>query len=156
MIVIIAALLLGIVAGLRAMTAPAVLAWAAQLGWVHLDGTALAFMGWKWTPWIFTLLAMGELFTDQLPTTPSRKVPVQFATRVIVGGYCGAALGLAAGMLWEGLIAGVVGAVIGTLGGAAARAGMARAFGSDRPAAIIEDLVAIAGGLAIVCCLGHG
>jgi uncharacterized membrane protein len=75
---------------------------------------------------------------------------------VIVGGYCGAALGLAAGMLWEGLIAGVVGAVIGTLGGAAARAGMARAFGSDRPAAIIEDLVAIAGGLAIVCCLGHG
>ena len=38
MIVIIAALLLGIVAGLRAMTAPAVLAWAAQLGWMRSLG----------------------------------------------------------------------------------------------------------------------
>ena len=43
-----------------------------------------------------------------------------------------------------GLIAGLVGAVIGTLGGRAARGALAIAFGSDRPAAFLEDGVAVA------------
>ncbi|MEA9476115.1 hypothetical protein [Xanthomonas campestris] len=36
-----AAWLLGVVAGLRAMLAPALLSWAAALGHVHLAGTPL-------------------------------------------------------------------------------------------------------------------
>ena len=40
--------------------------------------------------------------------------------------------------------------MIGTLGGAAARTRMAAAFHSDRPAALIEDAVAILGSLAVV------
>jgi uncharacterized membrane protein len=48
-----------------------------------------------------------------------------------------------------GLLAGIVGAVIGTLGGRAFRARLAAAFGSDRPAAFIEDAVAIVGALLI-------
>jgi uncharacterized membrane protein len=48
-----------------------------------------------------------------------------------------------------GLLAGIVGAVIGTLGGRALRARLAAAFGSDRPAAFIEDAVAIGGALLI-------
>jgi len=32
------AFLLGAVAGLRSMTAPAAVAWAARLGWLHLEG----------------------------------------------------------------------------------------------------------------------
>ena len=45
---------------------------------------------------------------------------------------------------------GLTGAVIGTLGGAEARARLARAFGRDMPAALIEDVVAIVGAFLIV------
>jgi uncharacterized membrane protein len=153
MILLLAALLIGIVAGLRAMVAPAVVSWAAYLGYLPLAGTPLAFLGWRFTPWIFSVLALGELITDQLPSTPSRKVPLQFVTRVIAGAFCGAAIGLTGAALWSGLVAGAIGAVLGTLGGAAARGALAARFGSDRPAALLEDLVAIGGAIGIVALL---
>lgn len=143
------ALLIGIVAGLRAMTAPALVSWAAHLGWLNLNGTWLAFLGNGWTHWILTLLALGELVTDQLPTTPSRTVPVQFGARIVTGAFSGAAIGAGSGALAGGLVAGVIGAIIGTLGGRAFRAKLAAAFKSDRPAAFIEDAVAIGGALLI-------
>jgi uncharacterized membrane protein len=144
------AFLIGIVAGLRAMTAPAAIAWAARLGILGLSGTWLAFLGYAWTPWILTLLAAVELVTDQLPSTASRKVPVQFGTRILMGGVCGAALTTGAGSLLLGAIAGIAGAVAGTLGGHAFRARMATAFGSDRPAALLEDAIAIGAAVAVV------
>lgn len=144
------ALLIGVIAGLRTMTAPAATAFAAYLGVLAVGATPLAFMGYAWTPWIFLLLAIGELVTDQLPSTPSRKVPAQFGGRIISGALCGATIGAAAGMLPAGLVLGIVGAVIGTLGGAAVRGRMAAAFGRDRPAALIEDAVAIVGAILIV------
>jgi len=142
--------LIGIIAGLRAMTAPAAVAWAASLGWLDVSQTPLAFMGYRWAPWVFTLLAVVELITDQLPSTPSRKVPMQFAARLIMGGLAGATIGVTGVSLIGGLIAGVVGAAIGTFGGAAARGKLAAAFGKDTPAALIEDAVAIIGALIIV------
>lgn len=144
------AFLLGGVAGLRAMVAPAVASWAAHLGWLPLQDTSLAFLGYRWTPWIFTLLALVELVTDQLPSTPSRKVPPQFGARLVSGALCGAAIGATAGSLVGGLVAGVAGAVVGTLGGAFVRGRLAASFGSDRPAALIEDAVAIVGAYLIV------
>jgi hypothetical protein len=62
---------IGVVAG-RSMTAPAVVAWAAHLGWINLSGSALAFMGSAWAVGIFTLGALVEFIADQLPTTPAR------------------------------------------------------------------------------------
>jgi uncharacterized membrane protein len=147
------ALLIGVVAGLRAMTAPAAVSWAARLGFLHLDGTPLAFLGYAATPYIVTLLAIVELVTDQLPSTPSRKVPMQFGARIVTGGLSGAAIGASAGALLGGLVAGVIGALIGTLGGAAARAWLAAALGKDLPAALIEDVVAILGAVLIVLAL---
>lgn len=143
-------LLIGVVAGLRAMTAPAAVAWAAYLGWVDLSATPLAFMGYSWTPWIFTALAIVELITDQLPSTPSRTVPMQFGARIVSGALCGACLGVAGGSLLIGAVCGAIGAVIGTLGGRTARASLAASFGKDPPAALIEDAVAIIGALLIV------
>lgn len=137
-------LLIGIVAGLRAMTAPAAVSWAARLGSINVAPTGFAFLAWTYTPWILTLLALGEFVTDQLPTTPSRTVPVQFAARLVTGGLSGAAIGSANGSFHAGLIAGVIGAVIGTLGGRQFRGALAKAFGNDHPAAFIEDAVAIA------------
>ena len=148
--VILAAALIGVIAGLRAMTAPAAVSWAAALGWIDLSVTPLAFMGYHWTPYIFTVLAVIELITDQLPSTPSRKVPQQFGARLVSGALCGAAIGAAGGMLVVGLIAGIVGAVVGTYGGAEVRARLAGAFGKDLPAALIEDVVAIVGAYLIV------
>jgi uncharacterized membrane protein len=144
------AFLIGIIAGLRAMTAPAAVAWGAALGWFDVSQTPLAFMGYKWTPWIFTVLAAVELITDQLPTTPSRKVPMQFGARIIMGALTGATIGASGGSLVSGLIAGIVGAVVGTFGGAAVRGKLAAAFGKDTPAALIEDAVAIVGALLII------
>ena len=135
------ALLIGVVAGLRAMTAPAAVAWAAYLGWIDLSASPLAFMGYAWTPWIFTVLALVELITDQLPSTPSRTVPVQFGTRVVSGALCGACLGVASGNL-------IVGAILGAI--RSVRGSLATSFGKDPPAAIIEDAVAIIGAALIV------
>jgi len=144
------AFLIGIVAGMRAMTAPAAVSWAARLGRLDLSGTWLAFLGYAWTPWILSLFAIGELITDQLPTTPSRKVPVQFGTRIVVGALCGAAVAGRAGSVAAGALIGVVGAVAGTLGGSALRARLAASLGSDRPAAFLEDVLAIAGAVIVV------
>ena len=141
--VLLLAFLIGIVSGLRAMMGLAAVSWGARLGWVNLADTKLAFLGYRFTPYILSLLAAAELVTDQLPATPSRLVPQQFGARVVMGAFTGAAIGAAGHMLFAGLVAGLVGAVAGTLGGARLRAAMAKAFGSDRPAALVEDLVAI-------------
>jgi uncharacterized membrane protein len=151
--VFVLSLLMGIVSGLRAMMAPAAVSWAARRGWLNLASTSLAFLGYAFTPWVLTVLALGELITDQLPTTASRTVPIQFGTRIVTGALSGAAIGAASGALVIGLVGGITGAVIGTLGGRAFRARLAAAFGSDRPAAFIEDAVAIGGAFLIMVAL---
>ena len=78
-------LIIGIVAGLRTVTPPAAVSWAARLGWLNLSQTPLAFLGYAFTPWILTVLALGQLVNDKLPTTPSRKLPAPFAARIISG-----------------------------------------------------------------------
>ena len=148
--ILLLALLIGIVAGLRTMTAPAVVAWAAYLHWFDLGDGWLSFMGHWITPWVFTALALAEFAADQLPSTPSRTVPMQFGARILSGALTGATLGASTGALIGGLLAGIVGAVIGTLGGHAIRGKLAASFGRDRPAAFLEDAIAIIGGVLIV------
>ena len=149
MIILLCALLIGVVAGLRAMTAPAIVSWVAYLGWLDLSGTWLAFFSNLWVRLILTLLALVELVTDQLPSTPSRTVPIQFGARILTGAMSGAAVGAGGGMMAGGLLAGIIGAIIGTLGGRALRAWLASTFGRDRPAALIEDAIAIGGAVLI-------
>jgi uncharacterized membrane protein len=142
------ALLIGVVAGLRSFTAPAAVSWSAMLGWLDVSGTWLSFLANPWTTWILTGLAVLELVGDQLPSTPSRTVPLQFGTRILTGALSGAAiLGV------SGALAGALGAIIGTLGGRAFRARLAASFGSDPPAAFLEDAIAIGGALLIILAL---
>ena len=135
------------------MMAPAAATWAARLGAIDLAPTPLAFMASPVTLWIFTVLALVELVTDQLPSTPSRTVPVQFGTRLLTGGLSGAAIAAPSGALVAGAVAGIVGAVVGTLGGRALRGALATTFGNDHPAALIEDAIAIAGAALVVFAL---
>lgn len=147
---ILLSILIGTIAGLRAMTAPAAIAWGAYLGWLDISQTGLSFMGSLWAAMIFTLLAVTELITDQLPSTPSRKVPMQFGARISMGALSGAAIGATGNTVVIGLIAGVIGAVIGTLGGASVRAYLANRFGRDLPAALLEDAFAVALAILVV------
>lgn len=144
-----AALLIGVIAGLRTFTAPAVVAWAVHFGRLDLRGSWLAFLGNAWVRGILTVMLFVELIADQLPRTASRTVPAQFAARLFSGALSGAAFGAAADHALPGALAGLGGAVIGTLGGNRVRARLAGALHNDRPAALIEDAVAVGGALLV-------
>jgi uncharacterized membrane protein len=145
------AFLIGVIAGLRSLTAPAVVSWAARLGWLKLENTWLAFLGYAATPYILSVLAIVELITDKLPKTPSRKAPLGFVARLVTGALCGAAFGLAGQSLIGGLVAGVVGSIVGTLGGYEFRARLVKAIGgNDLPIALLEDVIAIGSAFLIV------
>jgi uncharacterized membrane protein len=151
MSIYVSAFLIGVITGLRSMTAPAAVSWAARLGWLHLENTGLAFLGYAATPYILTVLAIGELINDKLPKTPSRKAPVPFIGRIVIGALCGAALGATSEGLIGGLLAGVLGAVAGTLGGYEFRARLVKAIGGkDLPIALLEDAIAVVGAVLIV------
>jgi uncharacterized membrane protein len=144
-----AALLFGVVAGLRTFTAPAVTSWAVHLGHLDLDASWLAFLGDARVRWVLTAFALFELVVDQLPNTASRTVPWQFAGRLITGTLSGAAVGTSAGHALWGALAGLVGAVVGTLGGVQVRTRIARALHNDHVAAVFEDAVAIGGAVLL-------
>jgi uncharacterized membrane protein len=144
--------LLGFVDGLRSLTAPAVVCWAAHFGWLHFAGTNFAFIDHRSTLIVFTLLAFVELVLDKLPNTPPRTAPVGVIARIILGGASGLALAAATGT--SVFLAGVV-ASIGAIAGAFAgyhvrRAVVLKAHLPDLIVAIAEDAVAIVGGLLIV------
>jgi uncharacterized membrane protein len=144
------AVLIGLTTGLRTLTPAAVLSWAAHLGWLHLQGTWLAFLGFTYTPYILSVLAIGELINDKLPSTPSRKIPMQFGARIVMGALCGAAIGAAGQALAGGMLAGAIGAIIGTLVGSELRGRLARAVGKDLPVALLEDIIAVGGAILVV------
>ena len=143
---------IGVIAGLRSLTAPAVVSWAAYLGWLNVQDTWAAFLGHAASVYIFTALALVELVSDKLPKTPSRKTPAPFTARIVLGGACGAAL-CAAGRQSSliGAVLGGLGAVAGTLGGYQARTRSVAALKvPDFVIALIEDAIAVGGGFLLV------
>ena len=143
---------IGVIAGLRTLTAPAVVSWAAYLGWFNVQDTWAAFLGHTASVYIFTALALVELVSDKLPKTPSRKTPAPFTARIVLGAACGAAL-CAAGRQPSliGAVLGGLGAVAGTLGGYEARTRSVAALKApDFVIALIEDAIAVGGGFLLV------
>lgn len=136
---------IGIVAGLRSMTAPALVSWGAYLGWLNLHGSPLSFMASPIAVGIFTLGAIGELIADKLPNTPARTAPVGLIARLITGGLCGACI-YAAGAATPiaGAILGIIGALIGTFAGYHLRRALVSSLKvKDVMIAIPEDIIAI-------------
>jgi uncharacterized membrane protein len=143
--------LLGFVDGLRSLTAPAIVCWAAHLGWLHFAGTRLGFIDHWFTLTVITVLAMVELVVDKLPNTPPRTAPVGLIARIVLGGASGLALATGAGI--SALSAGVI-ASIGAIAGAFAgyhirRALVFRAHLPDLTVATAEDAITIAGGFIV-------
>jgi uncharacterized membrane protein len=150
--VLLLAFLIGVVAGLRSLTAPAVVAWAAHRNWLNLHNTPLSFMGSTAAVVIFTLLAVVELVVDQLPSTPSRTKPPGLIGRIVLGGLSGAAVAVSgAQSIALGAVLGVAGGIAGAFAGYEVRTRLVKALKvPDLVIALLEDAVAIGGGLFIV------
>jgi uncharacterized membrane protein len=144
--------LIGCVAALRSMMAPAIVCAAAYLQWVHLEGTPLAFMTNRVTLWIFTFLAISELIMDKLPQTPARTAPMGLIARAVTGGLSGAALAASGGKsLAAGALLGAAGGVGGAFAGYQIRKGLVTQMNlPDFVVAVVEDLLTISGGLFVV------
>ena len=140
---------IGAVAGLRTLTAPAVVAWAAKVGWLHLQSSPFAFMASTWAVILFSALAIFEFIGDLLPTTPKRTAPAPLAARIISGGFCGASVCASANQsLFVGAALGAIGAVLGAFAGYELRKRLVSGFNiKDIFVALPEDAVAI--GLAL-------
>src|SRR5215471_14468045 len=145
------AFLIGLFAGLRSPTAPAVTAWAAYLGWLKLD-RPLSLIGSLPSVVIFSLLAIVELVVDKLPSTASRTQPVGLVARIVTGGLTGACVAVAGGQAAiAGVLLGVAGGVLGCFGGYQARRALVKRLGSsDIYVALVEDIIAIGGSLLVV------
>jgi len=150
--VLLLSFLIGVIAGLRTMTAPALVAWAANRHWLNLLNSPLALMASTAAVVIFTLGALGELVVDKLPSTPNRTKPLGLIGRSVLGGLSGAAIAASgAQSIALGTLLGATGAITGAFAGYEVRKRLMRALKvPDFVIAILEDAVAIAGGLLIV------
>jgi len=101
---------------------------------------------------IFTLLALVELVADKLPSTPSRTKPVGLTARIVLGGLSGAGVAVSgAQSIVLGAVLGAVGGVAGAFAGYEVRTRLVKALKvPDLVVALLEDVVAIGGGLFIV------
>jgi uncharacterized membrane protein len=143
---------IGMIAGLRALTAPAVVCWAAHLGWLNLQNSHLAWMGSTTAVAIFSILALAEIVNDKLPATGSRLAPPSLVVRSLTGAVAASALAIAASeSLLVGILLGVLGALAGSFVGYHLRHQIvARLKIPDFPVALLEDAIAIGCGLLIV------
>jgi len=143
---------IGVIAGLRALTGPAVICWMAHFGVIHLAGSRLSFLATAAAVAVFTLLAVVEIVNDKLPKTPPRTAVVSLGARTVMGILAGSALAMAGGgSVPICAVLAVVGAFIGTYGGYFARTGAVRALGTpDLVIALAEDAVAIVGAILLV------
>ena len=141
--------LMGVTAGMRTLTAIAVLSWFAWLGLLPQTGWAF-WVGSVISVGVFTLCALGEYVGDTLPRTPNRTAPLPLTARLVFGALVG---GLAARGITEpaagGAIFGVLGALAGAYGGYRLRMGGARFVRRDRPVALAESAVALSVAVAV-------
>ncbi len=88
---------LAAVAGVRTMSAPALLSRAASRGDIEgIEGTPFAFLASPRTMHILTVLAVGEALADKLPFAPDRISAPGLIGRMSSGALVGAALFAAA------------------------------------------------------------
>jgi uncharacterized membrane protein len=143
---------IGVVAGLRSFTAPAAICWAAHLGWLHLEGSKLAFLGTTTAVSISSVLALVELALDKQSWMSARTKPGPLIDRIVMGALSGAAFCISAEQsITAGAISGGAGALVGTFGGYQARHRIVSNLKvSDLAVALVEDALALGGAWLIV------
>ena len=143
--------LIGFCGGLRSLTAPAATAWAVYFGRLKLEGP-LSLIGSLPAVAIFTVIAFAELVVDKLPQSPSRTAPAGLIARIVMGGLTGACVASAgAKSISLGALIGAIGGIAGCFLGYRARIGAVKTLNTrDLNIALVEDLIAIAGSIAVL------
>jgi uncharacterized membrane protein len=146
------AFVIGVLVGLRSLTPPAVVSWAAALYWIDLGRSRLYFIAAKPAVAILTVLGLLELVADKLPSAPSRTAPPGLFARIVLGSLCGACIAVAgAHSALAGIVAGFIGSLIGCFGGYQARTRLTKSLHCpDYVIAIAEDIITIGGSLFVV------
>ena len=151
--IVIRALALGGVAGLRSMLAPALL--SSKLAHKHADSAAGKLAAALAEPKVaLTLKALsaGELVGDKLPKTPSRIAPLPLAARAVSGAIVGGVVfGSARRPLWLGALLGGAAAVGAAYGGYHLRKLADEKFNLPDPViALVEDAIAVSVGSSVL------
>jgi uncharacterized membrane protein len=143
---------IGVIAGLRSLTALAVTCWAAHWGWLDLSNSRLAFFSSTGTAVFISLLALAELVADKLPSTPNRTVPVGLVARIVTGGLSASVIFASAHQpIALGAILGALGGIAGAFAGYQLRHRLvATQRLPDLAIALAEDALAIGGGFLLV------
>jgi uncharacterized membrane protein len=146
------AFLIGVFAGLRSFTPPAVTAWAAYLGWLKLQATIALMMGTIVSVVVWTLLAVVELLVDKSPKMANRTSGRGISARILTGGLTGTCIAMSGGeSLVLGAVLGSAGGIAGCFAGFHARKRLVQALRArDLYIAVIEDLIAIGGSIWVV------
>jgi uncharacterized membrane protein len=145
------ALLFGVTAGLRSMTAPALLA----LGQQQAGARRIWLLSNPRTARVLIGLAVGELVLDKLPFAPNRISPGALSGRLLSGAMCGAAV--AREDQQAGALLGIAGALVSSFAGYAIRKSAVRASGlPDALVALAEDVLAIGTGMAAAAMESEG
>ncbi|HUO60418.1 MAG TPA: hypothetical protein VMU24_07095 [Candidatus Acidoferrales bacterium] len=144
---------IGVVAGLRSMTAPAVTSRTlARSGFDETEPRWIATLSRPEIARWLAFAAAGELLVDKLPIAPNRTVPPSLLWRIASGAACGAAVAhLSGGNLRSGALAGGAGAVIGSYTGQNIRRMIGQILGvPDVLVAVAEDAVATLAAYSVV------
>jgi uncharacterized membrane protein len=151
-VLLIGAFCIGIVAGLRSLTALAVTCWAAHLGWIDISGFRLAFLASAPAVAVTSILAILELIVDKLPSTPSRTAMGPLVARIFTGAVSAIMIFVAARQsVYVGAVLGAIGAVAGAFAGYHLRHTLvADKKIPDLKVALAEDVLAVAGGFLLV------
>ncbi len=144
---------LGVVAGMRAMSAPAILSQVARKrkGQLAVGGSKLGFLNSTGAVSITALLALGELIADKIPSVPARTDLGPLAARAISGALCGVVLCAAKKRsVWLGALYGGMGAVGAAFAAYHLRRSVKESFNlPDAVLAVAEDVLVASGGFLI-------
>jgi uncharacterized membrane protein len=143
---------IGSIAGLRSLTAPAMVSACVRRKELKLRTPRLGFLKSGNAGKAFTAVAIGELVADKLPFTPNRTRAPLLAARIAAGALCGAALYSSNKRpIAQGAVLGGLGAVAGSFAGIEVRRRLGRGLHlPDAALGAAEDALAITGGLAIL------
>lgn len=145
------AALIGTVAGMRSMTAPAIVSRVARAAGIPVDKSGVDFLHNPVIPRVMSILAIGEVIADKLPFIPSRITPFPLVTRAISGAVSGAALCSSKKRSpVMGAVFGAAGAVAGSYAAYALRKRIVKGLHvPDTIVALAEDALAIGAGTMI-------
>jgi uncharacterized membrane protein len=144
---------MGLIAGLRSMSAPALFSAAASRK--HngaLTRTPFDTLTSPRTAAVLGALAVGEMVVDKLPKTPSRTIPPSVIFRALSGALVGAAYCEEQRKpLATGALLGALGAVAATYGAYYLRQAADHKTGLPDPVvAFIEDAITVGAGLGVM------